>query len=313
MKKINYYLEKCIEFIITHTVWSILTSVFSIILLNVPTLIKGFYSSLNWSNALTYIALSASVLSLIIFLISIVVFRKAFNKKSVKNTLHQETNNSTDPDTEEIINATAEKNIEQQMEIVNENPLITTINFKKITVSLEINSCSEIEYVMKFDGYSAIDSLECFEKTLSWSGSEYYSTILQSSNIEAELVDNEDKRCIPPYNFRISFNDDIEEGERVKFVTKTSLSDSKKCMIPMSLFCAKYPIDELILRVSVPIGLIHTVRRTCYRDTAREVQVYSSKRVEQEDAGGYRTYIYRIQKPHSWHYYALEWEFSEKY
>ena len=84
-------------------------------------------------------------------------------------------------------------------------------------------------------------------------------------------------------------------------------------MIPLSSFCVKYPIDELVIRLSAPTGLLHTVRKKCYKDFGRSFTVYSSKNVEQEELNGFKTYSFVTSNPTPWLYYVLEWKFSDQY
>ncbi len=310
--KLKYYTQKCFEYAVTHTFWYLLTTGLSFLVLNVPKFFSGLAKDnkplSNVSNILSIISLAVLLISITILVVSLIVFKKADKKKLVETK-----DGSTEIDEEQESESTKEFSEENFLQNNIENNLISQIHFKKVTISMKIESCACIEYTMKYDGYATKSDIETFEKQLLWSGTKYIGTTLVSKNIEAHIDDNIGERDHSPYTFKISFDEDIALNDKIKFTTKTMLSDITKCMMPISSFYVKYPIDELVLIVSAPIGLLHTMRKKCYKDAGREIQLFTSKNIEQQDIEGYRIYSYTIPSPTSWLHYALEWKFSEKY
>ncbi len=310
-KNFKYYLQKCFEYVITHIFWYLFTTAVGFLALNIPKVIAYFkYNNstlIKISNVFSFISLTLLFLSVIFLIISLTVFIKA------KKAKQENTKDNNTVEKERKIEVT-EDHAEGTTPInETEDSLLSQIHFKKVTISMNFKSCEDIEYTMKFEGYATKPNIDTFEKRLSWSGTEYISTTLVSSNIKAHIDDNIGHRNHSPYTFRISFDEDVVTNDKIIFTTKTLLSDETKCMIPLSSFCVKYPIDELVLKVSAPIGLLHTMRKKCYRDASRQLQVFSSKNVDQEEIEGYRIYSYPIKSPNPWMYYVLEWNFSEQY
>ena len=300
-EKIKHYSQKCFEYILTHTVWYLITSGVSFISLNIPKFISKLFSEENWllitSNILSIISillLSASVAAFIM--------AKKYNRPTPPTPPINETSKVADKTSEESDKSTDA-----------DDGLISEIHFKKITVSMKIESCNKIEYTMKYDGYATKSGIDYFEKQLTWSGTKYLSTSLIHKNIEAFMDDNIGNRNNSPYIFKVCFEEDININDKIKFTTKTLLSDENKCMIPISAFCVKYPIDELVLQLSAPIGLLHTVSRKCYKDDSRQKLLHSSKNVDQQEINGFKHYTFITFEPKPWSYYALEWEFSDQY
>ena len=307
--KIKYYSQKCFEYIVTHTVWYLITTGVSALLLNIPALISFLSNANTWftelSNHLSIISICLLVVSIIILLLVFSLY-KNLNKTTSLKQKSTHTNNDKPAEEEPI-------DINTEISNDNETDLISKIHFKKVVISIKFHSCSHIEYTMKFDGYATTSEIDDFEKQLVWSGTKYISTELVSYNVAAHIDDNIGNRSVSPYIFRICFDEDISVNDKIKFTTKTHLSDEAKCVFPISSFCVQYPIDELVLKLSAPIGLVHTVRKKCYKDASRQKQVFSSENIDQDEVEGYKIYTYPINNPCPWLFYALEWKFSEQY
>ena len=132
-------------------------------------------------------------------------------------------------------------------------------------------------------------------------------------NFEAHLEDNIGHRETSPFVMKVCFDEDIPRGEHIKFSTRTYVADDDRKMLPISVFYVKYPIDELVLELTVPIGLIYKPRLKCYKDSAREVQLWSSKNAIVSEIENFKKYSFSISPLQPWQYYALEWNFSERY
>ena len=329
-KKVKQYFDKCVEHILKNTAWSFIKYIFTIFVLNIPQIIKFENDNISFWQSLADV-LSAISIILIIFAVILLVKLKTedsksspsnYNSMAQANSEEQDRKTETEsPEGQIDSNKKKEGNVAGNSQEQNnsskkeegQNKMLDCFHFKRTTISMNINAYNDIIYTMEYDGIATKQNVECFNQFLSWTGNSYISSELISHNVDAHLEDNIEKRTVPPYPLRVVFDEDISENERVKFSIKTLVSDDTKTMIPVSSFYVKYPTDEIILKVSAPNGLIHTVRKKCYQDANREIQIFSSKSVGQEALGGHRCYTYRILKPTPLLYYTLEWRFSEKY
>lgn len=57
---------------------------------------------------------------------------------------------------------------------------------------------------------------------------------------------------------------------------------------PISAFCVKYSIDELVLQLSAPIVLLHIVTKKCYKDDSRQKLLRSSKNVDKQEINSFK-------------------------
>ena len=77
--KIKYYSQKCFEYILTHTVWYLITTVIGFVSLNIPKAVSNY---LEAKNGLLIFSNILSAVSILVLIICIVVFTWAllFNK-----------------------------------------------------------------------------------------------------------------------------------------------------------------------------------------------------------------------------------------
>lgn len=280
---ISYYFKSCFSYIINHFVWYALTTIGLWIVTNAKNIWETFNSTMvNFS--ISFAIKTFIYLVLIMCVITyIIVYCK--NKSRDKEKNKRKSGKKGDP-------------------------LLNDITFEKVKIDMIIHSAKDIEYIMHMEGYANRNDLDSFSKHLTWTGDKYIGTRLEFINIGGFLDDNVDHRTHSPYSFTINFTDRISKGDRIKFVTKTQVSDENREMKPFSSFCIKYPIKQLILNLNVPQGMVRNVKKSGCRDLSGEGVIFSTDVSRTCLVDGSVLYSATFENPQPWAYYRLDWIFN---
>ncbi|MCM1540201.1 MAG: hypothetical protein NC121_02960 [Blautia sp.] len=155
------------------------------------------------------------------------------------------------------------------------------------------------------------DNVTEFKRDLIWSGSKYNGTrILQKNDNRYEIEDSQ--RDHSPYPYIIKFNSEKKRGETISLKTETSVVDEKLDMIPEYSFMAKYQIDELILKIIAPEGMIKNVKQAVYADRAKSICIEPPRNMTSETVRNLVVFTYRILNPTLLYTYCIEWEFTKQ-
>ena len=311
-KNFKKWLDNCISFFINHTAWGIAVWFVGILSLNIPKIISWVNSvgkkMITFSNFLSFV-------SLILLCVGIYLILKL--KKHLKgidsyvtdtrNEDEHESQTKQDDNDQYVADKSTDSSNESQSAIMDD------IYFKKMTVELFVKSSQDIRYRIKFDGVANAECVESFSKKLFWTGDEYKGTKVLKSNVAYSIDDNIQNRTTSPFEYVIHFDEPPEKGEPIKLNIETKLSDKDKNMKSYSLFCIKYPIEELEMVLIANPEYIKNVSKCGYHDFSREAEFFRSRQVCREDVGDLIKYSYVTNAPKAWKCYCIEWEFSQEY
>ncbi len=173
---------------------------------------------------------------------------------------------------------------------------------------LVFNDRVNIESKLTYDMEVLKDGISKIQREIIWSGTKYNGTQLLEAPRGYTISDS--KRKQSPYLHTVYFNEEKKPGDSVNFVTSTSISDDGEEMSPVYSFMVKYQIDELVLHVVAPPGLITNVKKAAYADRGREINVIKPATITKENIGNLVRYTYSIKNPTILYNYFIEWEFT---
>ena len=76
-------------------------------------------------------------------------------------------------------------------------------------------------------------------------------------------------------------------------------------------YTVTYQIEELVLRLSAPKGLIKDVKKAVYADRRREIIVEKPTKINKKIVGDLEEYTFVYKNPTLLYNYFIEWRFTK--
>ena len=182
--------------------------------------------------------------------------------------------------------------------------------FKATTIEAEFYFISreEMESRIEYDMQLTCSSMREYPRDLLWSGAEYYGTTMAPEYVEDYEIE-EQIGPQSPHDYLIKFKTEKKLGDTVKFKTITKVGDTTHIMKNYYSYVITYQVEELILRVSAPKGLIKDVKKAVYADRGREIIVEKPTRITKKIVGDLEEYTFIYKNPTLFYNYFIEWQF----
>ncbi|MBD5155657.1 MAG: hypothetical protein HDT15_11540 [Oscillibacter sp.] len=184
-------------------------------------------------------------------------------------------------------------------------------NFKATTIEAEFYFASreEMESRIEYNMQLTCPSMREYPRDLVWSGSEYKGTTIAPEYAEDYEID-EYVGPQSPHDYLIKFKTEKKRGDTIKFKTITQVGDTTHIMKTMYSYTVKYQIDQLVLRLSVPKGLVKGVKKAVYADRGREIIVEEPTKITKKIVGDLEEYTFTCSNPTLLYNYFIEWQFT---
>lgn len=279
----GYNIKKHKDEIITHiikcVVWLPIASLLALIGAIIKTILDAYRNSEYSNNNIVILGLISCVISILSIIINLISIKR---KKEISNKENTKQENGVVPINNFRINS-----------VVDELLFTDRINIK-----------STLHYEMTANE----DNIEYFEKELTWSGKKYYGTKLLRANGDYELEMFDSTESI--HKYRVNFHNQIKCQDKLSFDLETEVSDDELKMLPISAYMVKHQIDELTIRVVVPLNCIKNVKKAIYLDMHRQLPVGNPIPLRKKMIAGKECYEFTVQNPTISHRYFIEWEFT---
>lgn len=189
-------------------------------------------------------------------------------------------------------------------------------SFPKITRDYKITSS---EYELFFENRHKIihsqsatlevqcDSLNSIAQNMNWTGQKYIGSKLDTHCDKLELIDT--TRTTSPYPVVIKFQHPLRHGDTEYYRFHTTVEDNDNCMLPILGKVIKCETAKLVLRLTVPHGLIQNPRFCITTDYTREIPLNTPEPLSVKYIGNYEVYEKEIENLELLRCYSICWDF----
>lgn len=168
----------------------------------------------------------------------------------------------------------------------------------------------EMESRIEYDMQLTCSSMREYPRNLLWSGAEYNGTMIAPEYTDDYEIE-EQIGPQSPHDYLIKFKTEKKLGDPVKFKTITKIGDTAHIMKSYYAFTVIYQVEELVLRVSAPKGLIKDVKKAVYADRGREIIVDRPAKITKKIVGDLEEYTFTCKNPTLLYNYFIEWKFTK--
>ena len=152
------------------------------------------------------------------------------------------------------------------------------------------------------------DNLQEISHNMTWTGQTYHNSTLDPDCRCASLVDT--KRTSAPYTVKILFNHPLRRGDHASYKFRTYVEDNSLSMMPYLSKIIKCQTEKLVIRVTVPKGMIKNPHLKVTTDSWQDIPLGASTPIPAKSVGHYDLYECSIENLELLRCYSICWEFS---
>ena len=180
---------------------------------------------------------------------------------------------------------------------------------KKSEFELFFRDRANIEQRQSIELQVLKDNFSRIVNTIYWTGDKYLGSKLLKG-AEANLRLEENVRSHSPYKVSIIMPEKVKRNDIFSYSMQTVVNDDDESMEPYLSKVIKCQTEELILKLTAPVGLVENVKFLISADQAKELVLEEPDIITHRKVGDYDYYEVKLKNLELLHYYSLTWKFS---